>query len=567
MKIQGDISVYHLINKLQRRYQIFYHAKGWLSLSQFRISVAGILGVGGLFLAIRDGKLGNFRSLPWLSEAKDGSEKLYFVAGLQNLGNSCFLNVVLQALASCSCFLPFLQKIIEEEDLLAKNMPLTVALVALLEELCIVRDGRMVLSPRRVMFAMNQYIPNFNLTSQQDAAEAFLHLLSSLREEFLEGYVPHYSSLADVLALPLDRISVIKTGEDQNEKKRWQQHYLGPFDGILGSILTCKSCSFQLSMDFEFFHSLNLLPVLAGSATIMAGCSVEDCLKQFTIAEHIENYHCNRCWHISAQKYLSSTAGNEEKIEKLRCCVEQDSCGCRNIFGKEALSWSDTFSRTLKQSSIARCPKGHISFPMILDLFPFTKDAVGVGLENMEKAMERMQVKHQMLMPHLNHFYTQFDRQVLQKMRGLAGDGISSEALVGDEVRYSTYKPSFNSFSQASEEPGPAHHELCPNPELGSMHFESINKVNNNCRLAPSKDYIYRLVSVVEHFGRAGSGHYTVYRRVSADLDSENCDGSSKPAFVNWFCISDSEVLSVSEKDVLAAEASLLFYERIVMPR
>lgn len=32
---------------------------------------------------------------------------------------------------------------------------------------------------------------------------------------------------------------------------------------------------------------------------------------------------------------------------------------------------------------------------------------------------------------------------------------------------------------------------------------------------------------------------------------------------MQWFCISDSQVLSVSEREVLAAEASVLFYERI----
>lgn len=80
----------------------------------------------------------------------------------------------------------------------------------------------------------------------------------------------------------------------------------------------------------------------------------------------------------------------------------------------------------------------------------------------------------------------------------------------------------------------------------------------------PPESCLYRLVSVVEHFGRAGSGHYTVYRSVRADSYKEVPDEQIESASMSWFCISDSEVHRVSEKDVLDAEASLLFYEKIV---
>lgn len=75
---------------------------------------------------------------------------------------------------------------------------------------------------------------------------------------------------------------------------------------------------------------------------------------------------------------------------------------------------------------------------------------------------------------------------------------------------------------------------------------------------------LYRLVSVVEHFGSDGSGHYIVYRSVRADACREEPDNSSEPSSVCWFGISDSEVYRVSIEDVLSAEASLLFYEKIL---
>ncbi|KAF2284309.1 hypothetical protein GH714_020379 [Hevea brasiliensis] len=292
---------------------------------------------------------------------------------------------------------------------------------------------------------MADYIQNFSLTSQQDAEEAFLHLLSSLREEFSDSYPPNESSLADAFASPNYRILAPRRREILNEQERWQQHFFGPFDGILSSILTCQSCSSQISLNFQFFHSLPLLPVLESGSTIMAGCTLEECLKQFIAAEQVENYNCGHCWHIAAMKYLSLKGAKETEIEKIRRCSMQDFCTCHSLSHLESLPWSNKFSRTLKQLSIARCPK-------------------------------------------------------------------------------------------ASE----------------------------TSSVAPAEPLLYRLVSLVEHFGKAGGGHYTVYRSVSSQTLKEHTSEILKPSHLQWFCISDSDVSSVSEKDVLAAEASLLFYERIV---
>lgn len=89
-------------------------------------------------------------------------------------------------------------------------------------------------------------------------------------------------------------------------------------------------------------------------------------------------------------------------------------------------------------------------------------------------------------------------------------------------------------------------------------------QVGGTLCFAPSERHMYCLVSVVEHFGRSGSGgHYTVYRRAKAKNDGDDPVGIAEPALVRWFCISDSQVHSVSEEEVLAAEASVLFYERI----
>ncbi|KAL6518506.1 hypothetical protein OROGR_019008 [Orobanche gracilis] len=81
--------------------------------------------------------------------------------------------------------------------------------------------------------------------------------------------------------------------------------------------------------------------------------------------------------------------------------------------------------------------------------------------------------------------------------------------------------------------------------------------------LTPCRRQMYRLVSVVVHFGTSGGGHYTVYRKVTARLGNDDPVALLESSIEQWFCISDSEVYSVSEKEVLDANASMLFYEKI----
>ncbi|KAK3419162.1 hypothetical protein EUGRSUZ_H04890 [Eucalyptus grandis] len=543
----------------------------WVSASKLHLSLAGLVGVAGFVFALkRDGIVGSFGGLSLLFQRKNHLEAKFSVPGLQNLGNNCFLNAVLQALASCSCFQPFVHKFLEECELTvveekAEMMPLTLALDDLLEELCSSGDRRVVLSPRRVMLEMAHYIPNFNLTSQQDAAEALLHLLSSLREEFSEWYVPVRSPLA-VVSDTTSRVLSSKSRDNQSEQQRWQKHFLGPFDGIIRSFLTCQSCSSQISLNFEFFHTLLLSPVLCNGSTIIGGCTLRDCLKQFVAAERVVNYHCSQCWHIAAAKYLSLVRPSEMDIMKLKSCSGGDLCDCQNQFNLKMLPWSNDFSQTVRQSTIARPPEilciqlqrasvnefgeplklqGHISFPLVLDLSPYTTNRVGMQIMKGSVSAGQGNLNSQQISP----LYVQSNMHIDSESHSIRLRGLVDYEF-GSVVQQKPFK------EEAEVANGPSSSDSC-NDECIISHGKDLTP-------QASKSHWYCLLSVVEHFGRTGSGHYTVYRRVRTKPPEVENQPHLETASEQWFYISDSEVYNVSESDVLAAEASLLFYERLV---
>ncbi|XP_004148458.1 ubiquitin carboxyl-terminal hydrolase 27 [Cucumis sativus] len=545
--------------------------------AEFCVYAAGLVSAAALVSSIRVGKLNILGLLSW-TKGPSSSENLRLLPGLQNLGNNCFFNVILQALASCVFFQPFLQKFVEEfelhEGMRSEALPLTVSLAALLEELGEISLERVVLSPRKVMLAMAYYTPNFSLTSQQDAAEAFLHLLSSLKEEISDFNYPAQCSLTDVMGSN-GRI-ITSCNESPTELERWQGHFLVPFDGILGSILTCQSCSSQISLSFESFHNLPVSPALRGDSTIVFGCTLLDCLKQFFAAEKVENYRCSYCWHNAGLKYLSSMGASEMEIEELMKCDRQDSCGCQRLLHLYKVPWSNKFSFTLKQLSIAHCPKilcihlkrvstnmfgdafklqGHISFPLILDMSPFM--LTGVEIKDLEGQLGGQHSSNKKPSHGLDFFRTQFDARMLKYINGLTGeDEFPMNLTSGEPICYDRFKGSVEETSSS---------QTRGSSETWDTNFKSCSSSSETrtCQIEPSETFLYRVVSVVQHFGKPGGGHYTVYRRVQDYLLGQDCDTQSQDVSTEWFHVSDSEVHLVSEEEVLAAEATMLFYEKI----
>lgn len=77
----------------------------------------------------------------------------------------------------------------------------------------------------------------------------------------------------------------------------------------------------------------------------------------------------------------------------------------------------------------------------------------------------------------------------------------------------------------------------------GNVKSPPPQNTNHNIN-SPANSLPYELAGVIVHKGKLDSGHYVSYSREGDD----------------WFMFDDSKVVLVSEADVLAAEAYLLFY-------
>lgn len=76
----------------------------------------------------------------------------------------------------------------------------------------------------------------------------------------------------------------------------------------------------------------------------------------------------------------------------------------------------------------------------------------------------------------------------------------------------------------------------------------------------------YMLVAAVEHAGMStNSGHYVAYRSVGEEVGAAAAAAGGPPR--RWVRVSDEDVQAVAESDVMAVQASMLFYQRVAEPR
>lgn len=226
--------------------------------------------------------------------------------GLKNLGNTCFMNSVLQSLGNIEEFSNILTALPSLEHQLNTSKEAKTAInhlssdgIIVTEELKKVlralKEGveKSAISPDLLFHAIWKVVPRFRGYQQQDAHEFLRYMLDRLHTELLLLLPGRFRN---------DRVDEVLRGASLTKS---QSVVTSVFGGTLQSEVTCLSCRttsnkqdpfLDLSVDIpqQFTGPVRKSKDREGSQT----CHIHDCLKKFVETEELadsERFFCNAC--------------------------------------------------------------------------------------------------------------------------------------------------------------------------------------------------------------------------------------------------------------------------------
>uniref|UniRef100_A0A8C6YV24 ubiquitinyl hydrolase 1 n=1 Tax=Nothoprocta perdicaria TaxID=30464 RepID=A0A8C6YV24_NOTPE len=223
--------------------------------------------------------------------------------GLRNLGNTCFMNAVLQCLSSTRPLRDYcLRKEFQQEPPGGPRAPqeLTEAFADVISALWH-PDSTEAVNPGRFKAVFQKYVPSFTGYSQQDAQEFLKFFMDRLHVEINRKGRRTPTPAAPrpghrgqgALMLPVD---------DERANQMWKRYLeredskiVDLFVGQLKSCLKCQACGYR-STTFEVFCDLSLPIPKKGFAG--GKVSLHDCFSLFTKEEELDSENapvCDKC--------------------------------------------------------------------------------------------------------------------------------------------------------------------------------------------------------------------------------------------------------------------------------
>ncbi|XP_051534822.1 ubiquitin carboxyl-terminal hydrolase 2a isoform X2 [Myxocyprinus asiaticus] len=217
------------------------------------------------------------------------------LVGLRNLGNTCFMNSILQCLSNTPSLRDYCLHNSHRRDLNNNNRTNT----ALMEEFSKLiqtmwtSSNSEAVSPSEFKTQIQRYAPRFVGYNQQDAQEFLRFLLDGLHNEVNRVTVRPRGHMEDFDHLP----------DEEKGKKMWAKYLeredskiVDLFVGQLKSSLTCSECGY-CSTVFDPFWDLSL-PIAKGYGEV----SLMDCMRLFTKEDVLDGDEKPTCYRCKARR-------------------------------------------------------------------------------------------------------------------------------------------------------------------------------------------------------------------------------------------------------------------------
>ncbi|XP_032671756.1 ubiquitin carboxyl-terminal hydrolase 8-like isoform X2 [Odontomachus brunneus] len=200
------------------------------------------------------------------------------ITGLKNLGNSCYMNSIIQCLSNTTHLAKYFTDNSYADDLNTSNDNMTQGQVV--EEVAQVikalwRGQYKSISPHDLKVAVGQYKLQFESYEQQDSHEFLTFLLDWM-----------HNDLKKESKMPIEMTNAEKEWDKAMNSQKSIISDL--FFGQLRSTITCSFCK-QASTTYETFNSLTM------SLSHSNRCTLNDCMEKFVTGQKVIGWKCPKC--------------------------------------------------------------------------------------------------------------------------------------------------------------------------------------------------------------------------------------------------------------------------------